>query len=250
LSIEHAPPEALGGDELVLTCRKCNNQNGSDFDAEAHKERRLRRFLAGQSGQPETAAFTIGGITTKGEAHLAGGIAFFGIPKINNPTDIQRMEEHMRMLSEAWTTDFGITVTPQLRYSPDRARVSWIRTAYLAAFALLGWKDVLQPALQPIREQLMNPSTVTLPPLSMYDPNGNPDRHELWFIKEPTEHQSLLVVCGQHGVFLPVPNDPRSLEELSRVLGARVDMPVRHSFTGDMLPWPTGPQHLLDPTDT
>lgn len=50
LSIEHVPPKALGGDEMVLTCRKCNNVAGSKFDAEAAKRENLMRFLAGRSG--------------------------------------------------------------------------------------------------------------------------------------------------------------------------------------------------------
>jgi len=248
LSVEHVPPEALGGDELVLTCRRCNNDAGSKFDAEAHKQQRLWQFLSGQSQQAETATFTVGDITTRVEMHVTGhtGMFLMGLPKINNPAGLVRMEEHMRMLSETRSTDFRFTVTPRLKYFPDRARVSWIRTAYLAAFALFGWKYIMQPALQPIREQLMNPSTITLPLLSMYDPKGDPDRHELWAIKQPTEQRSLLVISGRHGVFLPVPNDPRSLEELARSLG-RADEPVRYAFTGDMFPWPSRPEHLLDP---
>lgn len=249
LSVEHVPPEALGGNELVLTCKRCNNDAGRHFDAEAHKQQRLRQFLSGHSQQPETARFTVGDITTRVEAHVTGRTGMFltEVPKINNPADLERMEEHMRTLSDTRSTDFHFTVTPQLRYFPDRARVSWIRTAYLAAFALFGWKYILQPALQPIRDQLMNPSTITLPLLSMYDPNGDPGRHEIWAIKQPTEHRSLLVTSGQQGVFLPVPNDPRSLEELARSLGARANEPVRYAFTGDMFPWPSRPEHLLDP---
>jgi hypothetical protein len=35
LSVEHVPPEALGGNELVLICKRCNNDAGRHFDAEA-----------------------------------------------------------------------------------------------------------------------------------------------------------------------------------------------------------------------
>jgi len=31
------------------------------------------------------------------------------------------------------------------------------------------------------------------------------------------------------------------------ILG-NTDGPVRHAFTGDMIPWPPGPEHLLDPS--
>jgi HNH endonuclease len=249
LTIEHVPPKALGGGELVLTCRKCNNDTGSKFDAEVHKQQRLWQFLSGQSERPETATFTVDGITTRVEMHVTGqtGMLFIGVPEINNPADVELTDEHMRMLSETRSKDFRFAVSPRVKYLPDRARVSWIRTAYLAAFAFFGWKYILQPTLQPIREQLMNPSAVTLPSLSMYDPNGNPGRRELWVVKEPAEHRSLLVISGRHGVFLPLPNDPRSLEELARSLGARADGPVSYAFTGDMFPWPSRPEHLLDP---
>ena len=81
----------------------------------------------------------------------------------------------------------------------------------------------------------------------MYNPDGDPDRREIWIIKRPAEHQSLLVVAGRHGVFLPLPNDPRSLDELARSLGTSEEGPISYSFTGDMFPWPSKPEYLLDP---
>jgi hypothetical protein len=249
LTVEHVPPKALGGRELVLTCKSCNNHAGSKFDAEADKQQRLSQFVSGQSDQPQTGALTIGRITTRVEMHAAGqtGMLLIGVPQINNPADMALMEQHMRMLSETRSTDFSFTFTPQLRYLPDRARMSWIRSAYLAAYSLFGWRYILQPTLQPIRDQLKNPLAVTVPLLSVYNPNGDPARREFWVIKQPTEHQSLLVIWGRHGIFLPLPNDSRSLEELARSLGARADGPVRYAFRGDMFPWPSRPEHLLDP---
>ena len=249
LTVEHVPPEALGGGDLVLTCKACNNDAGTYFDGQAHRQERLRQLLSGQSDRPETVTFTVDDFPTRVEMRTAGrtGMLFTVIPQINNPAAVELAIEHMRVLSETRSTDFRFTVTPQVRYHPDRARLAWIRAAYLAAFALFGWTYILQPALQPIRDQLRNPSTPGLPPLSMYNPDGDPDRREIWIIKRPAEHQSLLVVAGQHGVFLPLPNDPRSLDELARSLGTSEDGPVSYSFTGDMFPWPSKPEYLLDP---
>jgi hypothetical protein len=105
----------------------------------------------------------------------------------------------------------------------------------------------LQPALQPIRDQLANPSAVTLPLLSMDIPGIDPGRREVWVVKTPAEHRSLLVIWGGHGVFLPLPGDPRSLEELASVVGARTDGPVHYGITGTIFRWPSRPEHLLDP---
>jgi len=49
LSVEHVPAEALGGKELVLTCKRCNNDASRHFDAEARRQQRLRQFLSGDS---------------------------------------------------------------------------------------------------------------------------------------------------------------------------------------------------------
>jgi hypothetical protein len=83
--------------------------------------------------------------------------------------------------------------------------------------------------------------------ISMYDPSGDPVRREIWLVKNPIEHRSLLVLSGKHGVFLPIPNDRRSLDELANNLGTNSDREVRYAFVGDMFPWPAKPEHLLDP---
>lgn len=245
LTVEHVPPRQLGGHELVLTCKKCNNRAGGKFDGPAHVEERLRRFASGQGGRPETVTFAVDGFKARGEMHAP--MLFLAVPEINSPGTLDRLEQHMRELSAKGSTDFRIEVTPQARYSPDHARVSWVRTGYLAAFALFGWRYILQPALQPIRDQLMDPSAVTLPPLSMYVPEWDHDRREIWVVKKPIQRQSLLVRSGRHGVFLPLPNDRRSIAELADSIEGHAEGPVRYDVTGDMIPWPSGPEHLLDP---
>lgn len=250
LTVEHVPPKRLGGSDLVLTCKPCNSRAGTSFDSHAHKQERLERFLSGRSGgKPERASVTIGDVTTNVDMHVAGqsGLLFIEIPKINNPASTELMEQRMRELSKTPDAEFTITATPRLRYHPDHARVSWIRTGYLAAFALLGWNYILRPALRPIRDQLMNPAGITIPPLSTYIPEGNADRREIWIIKQPAEHRSILVVWGRHGVFLPLPNDPRDLESFAHGLGASTGQPVTFSLTGDSFAWPSRPEHLLDP---
>jgi hypothetical protein len=42
-------------------------------------------------------------------------------------------------------------------YNPRRARLGWVRAAFLVAFAWLGNRYILHPALQPLRVQLLNP---------------------------------------------------------------------------------------------
>ena len=249
LTVEHVPPKALGGREVVLTCKQCNSRAGGKFDGPAHAQDRIRRLLSGQGGRPETATFAVDGFAARVEMRTAGqaGMIFTVVPQINNPADLDRVEAHMRELSATRSTDFRIEITPQARYSPGHARISWVRTGYLAAFAVFGWRYILQPVLQPVRDQLNDPSAVTLPPLSMYIPGGDSDRREIWVVKEQADRRSLLVLSGRHGVFLPLPGDSRTLSQLADSIGGHTPGPVRHAFIGDMIPWPRGPEHLLDP---
>jgi 5-methylcytosine-specific restriction endonuclease McrA len=92
LTVEHVPPKALGGGELVLTCKQCNSGAGGKFDGPAHTEDRLRRLLSGQSARPETVTFSVDGFAARVEMRTAGqtGMLFIGVPKINNPADCQR----------------------------------------------------------------------------------------------------------------------------------------------------------------
>jgi hypothetical protein len=247
LTVEHVPPEQLGGHELILTCRRCNNSQGSAFDAHAHKQQEISLFLSGKSESPQRAKLTFGDITTTVDMYVNGrsGMLFVEIPNRSDPEEVRRMNQ----LAERRETpsDFdGFTIVPRLRYNPDRARISWIRTAYLAAFALFGWSYILQPSLDPIRDQLQNPSANTLPLLSSYNPAGDPERHELWVIKKPTKHRSVLVIYGRQAVFLPLWSDPRTLDELAQDIGSKEDGPVHYAFTGDMFHWPSEAMYLLD----
>jgi hypothetical protein len=110
LTVEHVPPKPLGGAELLLTCRKCNNDTGSKFGAEAHKQQRLWQFLSGESERPETATFTLDGITNRVEMYVTGqmGMLFIGVPEINRPAGIDFIEDHMRMLSETRSADLPV----------------------------------------------------------------------------------------------------------------------------------------------
>lgn len=248
LSVEHVPPKRLGGKRLVLTCRRCNTSHGTRFDAEAVAEDRIRRFNSGQSGASGRWLMTVGDLTARVDAEVAGeGMRLMGLPQHTNPAHMARFVEHMMSMVRLRRGDFQFTLTPVRKYSPGHARVSRIRTAYLAAFALFGWSYILQPALVPVREQLANPATLTLPPLTVDDPDGEDERRVIWLIEEPVEHRSVLVLFGQHGVFLPVPDDARTLAQVADALA--VDQPggVSYSFTGKKFAWPAGPQHLLDP---
>jgi len=52
LSAEHVPPASLGGREMLLTCRSCNNSSGTKLDAHARIKEDVQLALAGTLEHP------------------------------------------------------------------------------------------------------------------------------------------------------------------------------------------------------
>lgn len=250
LTVEHVPPKALGGKELVLTCQRCNKEQGSQFDGAAHRARQVKSFVAGESSQAVVARFGIDGIESNVFLRRAGLSGFYltGDPRISNPSEKERLESHMEMLGKSGETGFKVTISARMKYDPARARLSWMRTGYLVAFALLGWKYILRSTLQPIRDHLAGASTSELPILSAYDAERDPRGRQIWIVQQAHGRECLLVAVGQHMMFLPGPEDFRTLEEISASIGARANEELQYSLSGKLLPWPSGPLHLLDPS--
>ncbi|MEV0453717.1 HNH endonuclease [Catellatospora methionotrophica] len=249
LTREHAPPQALGGRDMALTCKWCNNEAGARYDAEAKKQEDLRLFLAGESADPMRVAYTVGGVTNRGNMHISGnGVLLLGVPKVNNPTDVERFAQVMDSVVDSGEARFRLDWRPTIRISPNHARVSWLRTGYLVAFAALGWSYILRSTFDPLRAQFEDPLNITVPPLSLYEPTADPLRREVIIIEEPSEQRSVVIRIGRQLIFLPPIDGQRSLVELADALGSHhTSRRVQYSFSGKRLPWPHRPQYLLDP---
>lgn len=181
------------------------------------------------------------------DAELPGvGAVWHGHPV---SADIERMTVIMDGYTGAAPGQLTFQVSGQVRSNPDRARASWIRAAYVVGFAALGWRYVLQPAFDPLRAYLRDPTQSTLPQLSMTNHDADPTRREILLVTEPSEVQGVFVACGGHQVILPIPHDQRTLDELSAVfIGDRETTEwARVPMKGLRVPWPRRPMHMFDP---
>ena len=142
VSLEHAPPESVGGREVALTCRACNNTAGHTIDAELRKVETLREF--GQrrmtDPMPVKATYVVDGVTIeqKGVALFDDkGLSLGGIPKQNHPDVAPALTRAFDGAVATDSTDWKFTLTfstPDMR----AASIAWLRSGYLAAFSALG----------------------------------------------------------------------------------------------------------------
>src|SRR5262249_35169863 len=124
-----------------------------------------------------------------------------------------------------------------------KVRTSWLRAAYLVAFAALGYRYILRTELEPVRAQLRDPDAEHTPRAVMFDPQRSPNRREMWLVERPKTLRCIFVAMGRWGVLVPgLGIDPTFYEGLA----ARKVWPPRSTFTGTRVLWPTEPRLDLD----
>jgi len=103
LSAEHVPPESLGGQELLLTCRNCNNSSGTKLDAHARIKEDVQLALAGTLGHPHRVRAMFGDLVVNAELHTSGGQVLASSPDQDQQAWYERHAAKCR--SNGRTTD-------------------------------------------------------------------------------------------------------------------------------------------------
>jgi hypothetical protein len=249
LTDEHVPPEAVGGKILVLTCAPCNHQAGSQLDAHADRRQAVQDLISGRSDARKLRTeIAVDGIVLRGNITGVGDALLLSVVgEANNPKDLVETER----ILDGWSATegvegrFGFRVVESV--SVPNARLSWVRAAYLAAFAALGYRYAFLAQLAQLRAQLVNPEMPLLPSLTMIDDRAPPGGRQLLLVREPAELRSLAVTMGRHMVFLPAPDEPQPFAATAAALGAHAEAPrPRLRLLGKEVPWPVEPQYALD----
>lgn len=242
LTLEHAPPESIGGRHVAVTCEQCNSTGGHTVDHEIRRAETVLEFAERRMTAPMRATFQIGDVEQRGEAIFGpDGLKLGGIPMQNHPdaTDAVRakLDEAAMSGSSDWTISLTFP-TPDYR----RAAIGWLRAGYLAAFATLGYMYILREELDPVRAQIRAPSEKILERYCLMARASRPDGVVV-FVNEPEEWASVTVMASNAAVILPSDTTPGTYERL-----AEIDPwpPGERKLSGKILPWPTRPVHLLD----
>jgi hypothetical protein len=249
LTIEDVPPKALGGRPMLLTCRTCNNDAGSQLDAHAAMQAVGDSFARGaDTGRWIRATSFADGIPLRGRARMTdAGLLFTGIPQQNAPAARADFEAALAAYGSS-DPGRGLSVTVHTGFEDPRARFSLIRAAYLAAFAGLGWTYILQPALPPVREQLRSPDVEILKPYLFRDPSTPSTQRTILIVTDPPELASVAVTVGEFTVFLPGLWQDDGWESVAESFARRAGPGGRLeiSLHGKAVRWPTSPTYFLD----
>ena len=153
VTLEHAPPESLKGSAICLTCSQCNN-NASHVDQHAILSKRA--FDDWSAGKGARVEIDFLGFKTSSRYIPSD-------PKSPLPTQVRQLHGgsiKLDTLPPKEKLDVNKGIRFRIPSSPHYDSVSMIKSAYLMVFSLMGeggYKFAESVALQPVREQIMNP---------------------------------------------------------------------------------------------
>lgn len=247
LSLEHVPPESVGGKEIVLTCKRCNNDAGASIDAAIDKRAQFNQFasaLAGKATFRGRVRLTMGRVTTNIDAEIADKKVNMVVPrKINNPKKRRDLFCHMDYVykNDKWDGE-KFQIQPLVFVNFRKALVGDLKTAYLAAFASLGYRYIWHNSLNPVREQLANPERQVIGIFSCRVPSGLGSGLRMRSIEKP--FSAIAVQLERSIIFLPAPYDnTRFYEQLPNFLALTKQS---ERISGSEWEWPTWSHFQLD----
>lgn len=168
LTLEHVPPQSVGGKIICLTCRTCNTAAGMKFDSafpEHKKFQSMEKAFVAKNG-------TFSG---RGRAHLGtssvnadinidnGQVTVRVLQELNKPEEFR---EHVQLWSTQQKTGspkLSFRIETPFRFSWNTLQIAYVKSAYLAAFAQIGYSYALHENMDMVRRQIEDPSSMILP---------------------------------------------------------------------------------------
>lgn len=229
LTLEHVPPNSLGGKPLILTCKNVNNTDGASSDKKMLNFFKTRLFINNKGKLPARLSSVdrdFQGITSEISIDTTGS------PKIHFLTSAKNLKalEHKKLF-ELWDgTQFKFSI--QLRKQVEKRTL--LKCAYLMAFSKIGYNLFLSSKgysqstygiLGKVLRSEITPEEYPIPYLNEHSPKNTP---QIGLISEPKEYRSLYVNLEfildgntfKYVVFLPHPlennlNSLRNMEKLT-----------------------------------
>jgi hypothetical protein len=170
------------------------------------------------------------------------------VSKQNDPKVLAAYGEALNANVVSGNPQPNFSFTVHTYFDESRAKISWIRSGYLAAFAAIGYGYTVRDVLAPVRQQLQCPDGEILPVCSIRDPDASPAQRRVLVVNDPPELDCVAVVMGERMIFLPGIFDPKTFGDLAERLSRRTDTEGRLTvrFSGKEIPWPSRATYFLD----
>ena len=137
LTIEHVPPESVGGKGLILTCKECNNIHGSDLDTHLTKRIKQHNFLNLKEGEKFSTTFIID------DEFRSDG--YIEVSK-NKNVNIVFQEERTNPKNHKLAKDIALAKKEKgkvtfktIGYSKPKFNLAILRSAFLLVFEKFGY---------------------------------------------------------------------------------------------------------------
>ena len=239
LTADHAPARAVGGREVALTCQRCNSAAGTKLESQVVQRERVRRFVAGSLDAPMRVQISTDGGTLAAQAlHDSRGFLVTGVKRATSPQDFSGMMQYLesREGTDQWNFELQMRAG-----NPRLAALADLRSAYLVAFAALGYRYALHKRLAVVRQQLITPEKTLIANFALTIPAAPDSVRCLAVARRP--FRFVCVQMGMAAVVLPWMTGRTQVYERFAGLARSGE---RTSFRGVEVPWPREPQMLLD----
>ena len=225
LTLEDVPPVKLGGKVRTLTCKKCNNKGGSDLESHLPRKILFDEFLKGNNLAPADGFIKLqdGTIPVSIRTDKESNIKLIYYPQRSKPEETANFFESMKRSG----SDFSFQMEITSKYREGRPEIALLRIAYLYAFSVFGYGFLLNPNLQIIRKQILNPDERLLQSWGVFKNLSVPDNAVgVNILYAPKELSAFFIIfdliheltTNRYGVLLPGPTSPGSgiYQELTR----------------------------------
>lgn len=166
VTLEHAPPKTMGGQEVCLTCDRCNSLASATSDQAVKRHKSPPELLFDICGTKRSARFWRDGIPRSKMPYTfgTGPAAKEAQRELNNQTIVAVTAP---IQFDQPTTINEIPVSLKMP-NPRHVELSYLRSAYLLVFSLLGRAGYLyarSDAVRLILAQMLNPNDEVCPGL-------------------------------------------------------------------------------------
>ncbi len=240
LTLEHIPPEKLGGKVRTVTCRKCNNYAGTELDSHLVQKSRLDTFSSGNSDYPIKAKVTVNNVVALPiDLTFDENRGYLMVPPVRvRKKSPEQVEAFTQELQEDISTILNISFNA---YSNINTRAALLRIAYLWAFSIFGYGFIINPNLDLIRQQIQNPHENILGSnWGIWEQDFPDNLLGINLIKSPREARAFFLVfecsfegkSSRYGIVLPGFDEPgqKVYEWLSENQGIPVHYQFNHRF--------------------